>query len=850
MLDKSYDHKKIEAGKYDFWNKSGYFLAGVDKTRPPFSMVIPPPNVTGKLHLGHAWDNTLQDIIARYKRMCGYDVLYLPGTDHAGIATQAKVEGILQKQGIYREDLGREGLLKKIWEWKDEYCSIIHNQFAKMGISVDYTRERFTLDEGLSKAVRKVFVEYYNKGLIYRGERIINYDPVLKTALSNIEVIYKEDKGKMYYFRYPIVGSDESIVVGTTRPETMFGDVAIVVNPKDKRYAHLVGKQVINPANEEPLIIIADEYVDMDFATGAMKCTPAHDPNDFLLGEKYHLPRILCLDSSAKMTEKAGIYQGLNRYECRDLLVKKIEQDGRLVKIEDIVHQVGHSERSDAVIEPMVSKQWFVKIKPLAKQALDKSTVKFFPTRFQKVFHSWMNNADDWCISRQLWWGHRIPAWYDKEGNVYVSETDLTDPNLTQDEDVLDTWFSSALWPFSTMGWPDMTEDYKRYYPTSALVTGYDIIFFWVSRMIFQGLELTGKSPFEHCLIHGLIRDPHGKKMTKSAGNGVDPIDVIEKYGVDALRVFLTSGSAPGQDIRYNEDRLASARAFLNKVWNSARYVLSLVDTNYFVDDLSGLKLDALNKDILNKYNIALTKITRFMNRYEFASAMNIINNFVYDEFCSNYLEMSKVSLMSDDKNKQIATKATLAFLIKNIVLLIYPYAPFISEEIYQNMPNHRPSIMEETYPKKAKFRNSRKENEQVAVLYDFLSFVRNYKSEKHLAPNAAIEIAIHTDKELFPEFITCLQRYSFATSILINQTIDDREVQKYSRGDCTLYLFVKEDAEALQKEIARLKAEIMRSEKMLTNPQFLAKAPSEKIKLEKEKYTRYQKSLEAILKK
>ena len=846
MLEKNFLHQEVEKGKYDFWKNNNYFLAGVDLSKPAFSMVIPPPNVTGKLHLGHAWDETLQDIIARYKRMLGYDVLYLPGTDHAGIATQAKVEGILLKEGITRYDLGREGLVNKIWEWKDEYSNIIHEQFAKIGISVDYTRERFTLDEGLSKAVKKVFVSYYQKGLIYRGERIINYDPVLHTALSNIEVIYKEDKGKMYYFRYQVIGKDETLIVGTTRPETMFGDEAIFVNPSDERYQHLIGKSVINPANHQPLKILADSYVDKEFASGAMKCTPAHDPNDFNLAKKYHLPITRCLDFDAKMMANAGEFVGLDRYECRQKLVEKIASEGNLVKIEDIVHQVGHSERSDAIVEPMVMKQWFVKIKPLAQQALAKSTVKFYPSRYYETFKRWMENADDWCISRQLWWGHRIPAYYDEQGNVFVSEEDLTSQGLKQDEDVLDTWFSSALWPFSTLGWPLQTSDYQRYYPTSCLVTGYDIIFFWVSRMIFQGLELTHESPFKDCLIHGLIRDKYGKKMSKSAGNGVDPIEVIEKYGVDALRIFLVSGSAPGQDIRYNEDKLISYRSFLNKIWNSARYVLSLIDNHNYEIDVRLLK--PLDVDVLNKYNIALKKIKNFMDEYEFSQAMAVLYNFIYDEFCGNYIEMSKVSLKDNDSSYQNSVKGVLLYLLKNIILLIYPYAPFISEELYQNLPSHLKSIMEETYPTNFDLEINGDDLEQANVLYNFITVVRNYKTENKIAPNANISLLIESKKQLFPEFISYLKRFTFAKSIEFIPAIKEGKYQKYPFGDYTLYLEVEENKEEKEKEINRLQKEIERSKTLLNNPNFLAKAPQEKIQNEKEKYENYLKSLATLL--
>ena len=601
MLDKRYDPKVVESGKYDSWKNKGYFTAG-DKSKQPFSLVIPPPNVTGKLHLGHAWDTTIQDIIARYKRMQGFDVLWLPGMDHAGIATQAKVMQRLTQNGVDVTKLSREEFLKQAWAWKDEYANFIHDQWKKMGLSLDYTRERFTLDEGLNYAVRKVFVSLYEKGLIYQGERIINWDPVQMTALSNIEVVHQDDAGHMYYFKYPIVGTDEFLIVATTRPETMFGDVCVFVNPNDERYKKYIGKKVINPANHEEIPIIADEYVDIEFGTGAMKCTPAHDPNDFIIGKKYGFAMPIIFNKNATMNNLCGKYEGMDRFVCREALINDIKADGNFVKIENIVHPVGHSERTNAVVEPMLSKQWFVKMRPLADQSLNnqksEDKVNFVPDRFEKIFTQWMENAEDWCVSRQLWWGHRIPAYYNKHtGEVKV----LMDPpqdmeNWEQESDVLDTWFSSALWPFSTFGWPNETEDLKRYFPTSVLVTGYDIIFFWVSRMIFQSLEMTHRRPFKEVVIHGLVRDELGRKMSKSLGNGVDPIAVIDKYGADALRYFLTTNSTPGQDMRYIDEKVSASSNYLNKIWNSARYVLGILPEDFNVNKLDVSKLSPIDQ--------------------------------------------------------------------------------------------------------------------------------------------------------------------------------------------------------------------------------------------------------------
>ncbi len=692
MLDKHYDPKLVEEGKYENWKSKGYFTAG-DKSKEAFSLVIPPPNVTGKLHLGHVMDTIPDDIIVRYKKMQGYDVLWVPGMDHAGIATQAKVEAKLREQGISRYDLGREGFLEKAWEWKGEYGDAIHKQWAKIGLSVDYTRERFTLDEGLSAAVRHVFVTLYKEGLIYQGERIINWDPVLRTALSNIEVIHQDDEGEFYYFIYDVIGTDRKIIVATTRPETMWGDTAVFVNPKDPRYADLIGKKVINPCDHKELPLMGDPYVDMTFGTGAMKCTPAHDPNDFNLAKKYGFPFIRVLDDTAHLLPIAGEFAGMDRYEARKALVERIKKEGHLDHIEKFTHSVGHSERSGVVVEPMLSKQWFVKMKPLADRVLaqqkSKDKVEFLPKRFENVLIRWMSEVEDWCISRQLWWGHRIPAYYDKEtGEVLVSEEAPDMSKYTQDEDVLDTWFSSALWPFATLGWPEKTPDFERYFPTSVLNTGYDIIFFWVSRMVFQSEHFTDKIPFKTVVIHGLIRDELGRKMSKSLGNGIDPIDVIEKYGVDALRYFITTNSTPGQDMRYSDEKLQAAENYLNKIWNATRYVEMTLGEDYVPTPIDPKTLGVLEKFILTRLNKTIKKVEAKMDAYQFGAASSILYDFVYDDFCSYYLEMSKVGLL--DEAKKEAVKATLYHVIKSIILLIYPYCPFVGEELYLSLPGHK----------------------------------------------------------------------------------------------------------------------------------------------------------------
>lgn len=856
MLDKRYNPKEIESGKYREWKDRGYFTAkGGDK--PKFSMVIPPPNVTGKLHIGHSWNITIQDIIARYKKAKGYDVLWLPGMDHAGIATQAKIEEKLRLQGISRYQLGREKFLQEAWKWKEEYAETIRKQWEMMGIAVDYSRERFTLDEGLNKAVRKVFVSLYRKGLIYRGERIINWDPVYKTALSNIEVVYQEDPGKMYYFRYYLENSTDYLTVATTRPETMFGDVCVVVNPKDSRYRKYVGKKVVNPANGELLPVIEDSYVDMEFGTGAMKCTPAHDPNDFKIAQKYHLPHPKCINDDATMNELCAGYRGQDRYECRKNLVADIEKRSCLIKIEDIVHQVGHSERSHAVVEPMLSKQWFVRMKPLSEAALKfqegDRPIEFIPERFNKIFTNWMNNCEDWCISRQLWWGHRIPAYYHKEtGELLVSEEEPADiENWTQDEDVLDTWFSSALWPFTTLGWPENTEDLKRYYPLDVMVTAYDIIFFWVSRMIFQGLEFTHSRPFDKVLIHGLIRDAQGRKMSKSLGNGIDPIDEIGKYGVDAIRYFLTTSTSPGQDTRYIDEKVQAAANYLNKIWNASRFILlhlSPSDSDYRIDETL---LDDVDKFILTRLQKTIVKVGTNMEKYEFANASTHLYNFVYDDFTSWYLEFSKLKLHSDDAKQAHSALSVLLEVLKSILLMIYPYTPFIAEEIYLNLPDHRESIMLDRYPEVNENRIYEKSEALIADLIDMIKDIRAYKVENQIAPNGPVSLTLITTKGDVSALIPYLKRFAFAEEIKIQ---DECEGNLRVYGCANLVIGDKADREALMahlnREIERLNREVERGTKMLSNPNFLAKAPKEKVEQEEIKLRDYRNELSVYLEK
>ena len=695
MLEPKYSHKEVEEGKYETWLKNDYFKSG-DLTKEPFTIVIPPPNVTGKLHLGHAWDTTIQDIIIRYKRMCGYDALWVPGMDHAGIATQAKVDKKLKEMGINPRNISREEWLKYAWDWKKEYGENIHSQWAKLGLSLDYYHERFTLDEGLSNAVQNVFITLYNEGLIYRGEKIINWDPLAMTALSNEEVIYKDVKGAFYHIKYMIENSKEYLEVATTRPETLFGDTAVAVNPKDERYNKLIGKNVILPIVNKLIPIIGDEHADMDFGTGVVKITPAHDPNDFEVGNRHNLERIKCINPNGTMNENALYYNGLDRFEARNKIVEELDKLNLLIRVEEITHSVGHSERTDVMIEPYLSKQWFVKMRPLADKVLENQKnknkkVNFIPSRFEKIMNHWMEITYDWCISRQLWWGHRIPAWY-KGDKIYVGKEPPKEDGWTQDEDVLDTWFSSALWPFSTLGWPDNTDLLKRHYPNNILVTGYDIIPFWVNRMTFQGLHFLNKVPFKECLIHGLIRDKDGRKMSKSLGNGVDPMDVIEKYGCDSLRYFLSTSTANGQDLRYDEEKVKSTWNFINKLWNASRFCLMNIS------DLKECNFDNLNehdKWILTKYQNVVKQVIKFMNKYEFNNVGSTLYTFIWDDFCDNYIEMSKFT------NESISTKSTLYYVLNGILKMLHPFMPYVTEEIYQKLPfKDSKSIMISNYPK------------------------------------------------------------------------------------------------------------------------------------------------------
>ena len=856
-LKPKYDFNEVEQGKYDFWLKGGFFEAG-DKSKEPFTIVIPPPNVTGKLHLGHSWDTTLQDIIIRRKRMQGYDALWLPGMDHAGIATQAKVDAKLKEQGVSRYDIGREAFLKEAWKWKEEYAKTIHSQWAALGLSLDYTKERFTLDEGLNKAVNHVFITLYNKGLIYQGERIINWDCQAKTALSNIEVEHQDDEGAFYYFNYPFVEGNGAVTIATTRPETMFADQAVMVNPNDERYKSIIGKMVRIPGTDIVIPVIADEYVDIEFGTGCVKVTPAHDPNDFEVGKRHNLAMPLCMNDDGTMNDMAGKYKGMDRFECRKALIADLKKEGLFLKEEKMIHSVGHSERTGVVVEPRLSKQWFVKMDILAKQVLENDEYRFVPDRFKQTLEHWLTDIQDWCISRQLWWGHRIPAWY-KDDEVKV-QVECPGDGWRQDEDVLDTWFSSALWPFSTLGWPEKTELLDRYYPTNVLVTGYDIIFFWVARMLFQGVEFTHHAPFKDILIHGLIRDTQGRKMSKSLGNGVDPFDVIAKYGTDSLRYFLTTNSAPGLDLRFDETKIESSWNYLNKIWNISRYVMMNLGDDYKETKIEKSKLNLASKWILAKLNKVIENVDYNMEKYEFGEAARTLYSFVWDDFASWYVEISKVDLQSDDKSNIQMTKNVLVYVLKSIVKLLHPFIPFITEEIYQALPHAEKSITISEWPKVNKDFDDDMAIESISDLIEIITAIRNERAKANKAPSKPIDIKIYAKNIDVKNIIKSTTNYliKFTNPKNLEFLDEDIAAKDYSvtvLAMAKIYIPTSDlvDKEEVLKKLMtskqKLEAELERSKKMLSNESFISKAPEAKINAEKAKYEEYKAQYEEILK-
>lgn len=861
-----YNPQEVEAGRYQKWLDEELFKPSDHSDKPTYTIVIPPPNVTGKLHLGHAWDTTLQDILTRMKRMQGYETLYLPGMDHAGIATQAKVEAKMREEGISRHDIGREKFLEKAWEWKEEYASFIRQQWAKLGLGLDYSRERFTLDSGLSQAVRKVFVDMYNKGLIYRGERIINWDPAARTALSDIEVVHEDVNGKFYHFKYPFADGEGYMEIATTRPETMLGDTAIVVNPDDERYQDVIGKTVILPVVGRELPIIADDYVDKEFGSGAMKVTPAHDPNDFEIGNRHNLERIVVMDEAGRMNAEAGKYEGMDRFECRKQLVKDLLEEGLVIKIDDHVHSVGHSERSGAVVEPYLSTQWFVKMAPLAEQALNNQKtngrIEFVPPRFEKTFNRWMEEIRDWTISRQLWWGHQIPAWYHNEtGELYVGEEAPVDiENWTQDEDVLDTWFSSALWPFSTLGWPNEdAADYQRFYPTNVLVTGYDIIFFWVARMIFQGLEFTGQKPFNDVLLHGLVRAEDGRKMSKSLGNGVDPMDVIDQYGADSLRYFLATGSSPGHDLRYSTEKVESVWNFINKIWNAARFSLMNIGDSFKFEDINlSSDLSVADQWILTRLNETIDTVTQLSDKYEFGEVGRVLYNFIWDEFCDWYIEMSKIPMNGDDEVQKNVTRSVLSYALDRIMRLLHPFMPFVTEHIWQNLPHEGESIVTSAWPTvdaSFVFEESKDVMEQ---LVEIIKAVRQSRLEVNTPLSKEIPIKIQAKNETIQQLLKTnqhyLERFCNPSTLEIETQIDipDKAMTTVvAAGEVILpiegLIDMDKELERLEKDLQKWQKELDRVNKKLSNENFVNKAPEHVINEEKEKQVKYQEKYDGV---
>ncbi len=839
MLAPKYEHISVETGKYEEWKNKGYFKCG-NKSKNPYCLVIPPPNVTGKLHIGHAYDVSIQDAIIRYKRMMGFDTLWLPGMDHAAIATEAKVVKKLKEQGIDKYEYGRDKFLEACWDWTREYGGSIREQWGALGCSVDYTKERFTLDEGLNKAVTKVFVDYYNKGLIYRGEKIINWDPVAQTALSNEEVIYKDVEGAFYHLKYFIEGTDEYLDVATTRPETLFGDTAVAVNAEDERYQKYIGKNVILPVVNKAIPIIADEHADPEFGTGVVKITPAHDPNDFEVGNRHNLERIVVMNPDATMNGNAFKYNGMTREECREELLKDLKEMDLLISIEPMTHSVGHSERTNAMVEPYLSKQWFVKMTPLAQQLLDvqndkDNKINFVPEKFEKTLTHWMEDCHDWCISRQLWWGHRIPAWY-KDDEVYVGMEAPEGEGWVQDNDVLDTWFSSALWPFSTLGWPEKTEDIERYFPTDCLVTGYDIIFFWVARMAFQSIELNGVRPFKDVVIHGLVRDKEGRKMSKSLGNGVDPFDMIEQYGTDALRYYLNTDCAFGTDLSFDEVKMSSTWNYINKIWNASRFVLMNIEG---LEELTFDNLTDEDKWILTKYENIVDSSIKHMDKYEFNLFGAETYNFIYNDFCSNYIEFSKFNSESN------TTKSVLCYVLTGILKMLHPFMPFVTEEIYQMLPiKDSESIMISEYPKFNKDNIFEETTKKVDNKIEFIKNFRNIKTENNIPKDA--KVLINTNDEIIIRMLK-LQ------DVIIKEKLDINSYEvKANEYEATIYyekVESEEDKALKEKQINDLRNSIERRKKLLSNENYVAKAPKELVEKEKESLKKEEEKLELLTK-
>lgn len=867
-ISTTYDPNQVENKWYKIWEENGYFHDEVEKDKEPFSIVMPPPNVTGQLHMGHALDNTIQDILTRWRRMQGYNTLWLPGTDHAGIATQAKVEEELAKDGVSKDDLGREKFLDKVWEWKDHYHGRISKQLRLLGSSCDWDRERFTLDEGCSKAVQEVFVKLFEKGLIYRGSYIINWCPKCQTTISDIEVEHSEKDGKLYYLKYPVKDSDSFIRIATTRPETMLGDTAVAVNPEDERYRDLIGLTVMLPIVNREIPIIADDYVDPSFGTGAVKITPSHDPNDFEMGMRHNLPQIVVIDKEARMTAEAGKYQGMDRYECRKQLIKDFDEIGLLEKIEDHAHAVGECYRCSTVIEPLVSPQWFVKMKPLADPAIQAALdgrIKFVPERFTKIYLGWLENIRDWCISRQLWWGHRIPVWYCQDcGEIICSKetptkcTKCNSEKLEQDPDVLDTWFSSALWPFSTLGWPEDTEALRHFYSTSVLVTGRDIIFFWVARMIFMGLEFMDEEPFKEVFIHGLVLDSQGRKMSKSLGNGVDPLEVIDQVGADTLRFMLVTGNTPGNDLRFQAERLEAARNFANKIWNASRFVLmNLADYQPGTEEL---ELKTVDKWIMERYRVVSADVTRYLDKYELGEAARALYDFIWNEFCDWYIELAKPRLYGKEAGKgKYTAQYVLSHVLSGTMQLLHPFMPFITEEIWQHLPHNGETIMKAQWPVLEEMASYPQEAVDMDIIMEVVRAVRNIRAEMNVAPGKKAEIIMLADDDKL-KILNDGQDYIASLAQAEQVDILTRDAEKPEQAmtavvkGIEIFMPLKglidldKEVARLEKEVRNMDKELARLEGKLNNPGFLAKAPADVVEKEKAKGVEYENKKQALI--
>ena len=842
-LAKAYEPQEVEGRIYDFWMKGGYFHAEVDPKKKPYTIVIPPPNITGQLHMGHAWDETLQDILIRWKRMQGYSALWLPGTDHASIATEAKIVEAMREEGLSKEDLGREGFLERAWAWKDKFGGRILEQLKLLGSSCDWDRLRFTMDEGCSKAVRHVFVKLYEEGLIYRGERIINWCPNCKTAISDAEVIFEEQQGSFWHLRYPLADGSGYIQLATTRPETMLGDTAVAVHPEDERYKHLVGKNVILPLVNKEIPIVADEYVEMDFGTGVVKITPAHDPNDFEVGQRHNLPVINVMNEDGSINENGGKYAGLSGMEARKQIVKDLEEGGYLIKVEPLKHNVGTCQRCHTVVEPRVSTQWFVKMEPLAKPAIDvvkDGAIRFIPERLEKTYYNWMENIKDWCISRQLWWGHRIPAWYCEDcGETIVSETDVdTCPkcggkHLHQDSDTLDTWFSSALWPFSTLGWPDNTPELEYFYPTNTLVTGYDIIFFWVARMIFSGLKHTGKAPFDTVLFHGLLRDSQGRKMSKSLGNGIDPVDVINQYGADALRFTLVTGNSPGNDARYSDEKVAASRNFANKIWNAARFIHMNID-GHDVPCALPATLSLEDQWIVSRFNTVAKEVTENLDKFELGMAVSKLYDFIWDDFCDWYIELAKRPLSGEDQAVAQNTRQVLVWVLTHTLALLHPFMPFVTEEIWQSLPHDGEALIVAPWPQYEEGRAFPQAEAEMKKVMELITAVRTRRSEMNVPPSKKAHLYIETsDTAAFEAEREAIAKLAYCSAVEIGESFPQAEgsvtvVTAACRGYLPMDDLVDKKAETarLTKELEGAKKQLATAEAKLQNEKFISKAP------------------------